>query len=77
MILSEKGRDLILHNTYIRLILQYNTNYNLYAILREDLLVKYNPYIFKEPLYNNRLITINELLKNCVIVPLKKRLHLT
>jgi hypothetical protein len=76
MIISEKRYDPILHDTCKRLILRYNTNYNLYVILKDNLLVRYSPYVFKEPLYDNQPITINELLKNCVVVLLAKRLRL-
>jgi hypothetical protein len=73
MILGEKRRDPILRDTYIRLTPQYNTNYNPYAILRNDLPVKYSPYVFKEPLHDDRPIIVKELLKNCVVAPLAKR----
>jgi hypothetical protein len=73
MMQNEKGHDLILHDTCSHLILKYNTNYNLYVILREDLFNRYNPYIFKELLYDDRLVIVNELLKNYTITPLAKR----
>ncbi|PMD20105.1 hypothetical protein NA56DRAFT_660012 [Hyaloscypha hepaticicola] len=67
---GEKGRDLILRDTCIRPTPQYKTNYNPYAIPREDLLTGYSPYVFKEPLYN-------DLPKNCIVTPLAKRTRLT
>jgi hypothetical protein len=51
-----KGRDrdnLVLRDTYLRPIPEYNTNYNPYAIPSKDLLNGYSPYAFKEPLFNN------------------------
>jgi hypothetical protein len=51
-----KGRDwgnLVLRDTYLRLVPEYNTNYNLYAIPSEDLLNGYSPYAFKEPLFDD------------------------
>ena len=53
MIEKEKGPPIVLYNTYLRPMLEYNTNYNLYIIPREDLSGGYSPYIFKEPLFNN------------------------
>ena len=68
-----KGRDPILRDTCIRPIPQYNTNYNPYAIPRKDLPAGYSPYIFKEPLYDNRPVIVNELPKNCILAPPPKR----
>ncbi|PMD19705.1 hypothetical protein NA56DRAFT_660409 [Hyaloscypha hepaticicola] len=76
MMPGEKGRDPILRDTCIHSTPQYNTNYNPYAIPREDLLAGYSPYIFKEPLHDNRLVIVNELPKNCVVTPPAKRTHL-
>ncbi|PMD26689.1 hypothetical protein NA56DRAFT_744019, partial [Hyaloscypha hepaticicola] len=70
---GEKGRDLILRDTCICPTPQYNTNYNPYAIPREDLPAGYSPYVFKEPLYDDRPVTVNELPKNCVVTPPAKR----
>ena len=70
---GEKGLDPILRDTCIRTTPQYNTNYNPYAIAREDLPARYSPYVFKEPLYDDRPVTVNELPKNCVITPPAKR----
>jgi hypothetical protein len=53
MITGKKRYNLIFYNTCKCLILRYNTNYNLYAILKEDLLTRYSPYIFKELLYDD------------------------
>jgi hypothetical protein len=77
MIISEKRYNPIFRDTYKRFILRYNTNYNLYTILKDNLLIKYNPNVFKELLYDDRLVIINELLKNYIVAPLAKRLHLT
>ena len=68
-----KGRDPILRDTCIRPTPQYNTNYNPYAIPRKDLPAGYNPYVFKEPLYDDRPVIVNELPKNCVIAPPAKK----
>lgn len=70
---GEKGRDPILRDTCIRPMPQYNTNYNPYAMPREDLPAGYSPYVFKEPLYDDRPIIVNELPKNCVVAPPAKR----
>jgi hypothetical protein len=43
----------MLHDSYSHLILVYNSNYNLYIIPNEDTLNRYNPYTFKELLFND------------------------
>jgi hypothetical protein len=51
-----KGRDrgnLVLRDTCLYLVLEYNTNYNLYVIPSKDLLNGYSPYAFKEPLFDD------------------------
>jgi hypothetical protein len=73
MMQNEKGRDPILRDTCSRPAPKYNTNYNPYAIPREDLPNGYSPYIFKEPLYNDRPVIVNKLPKNCTVAPLAKR----
>ncbi len=70
---GEKGYNPILYNTYICPIPKYNTNYNLYTSISEDLSNRYSPYIFKELLYKNRSIIINKLPRNCIVTPLAKR----
>jgi hypothetical protein len=73
MMQGEKRRDPALRDTCLRLIPKYNTNYNPYATPSEDLPNGYSPYVFKEPLYDDRPVIVNELPKNCVIAPLPKR----
>jgi hypothetical protein len=73
MIQGEKRHDLALRDTCLRPIPKYNMNYNPYTTLSEDLLNRYSPYIFKEPLYDDRLIIVNELPKNCIVASLPKR----
>ena len=68
-----KGPSLVLRDTYSRSTLVYNSNYNLYTILYKDIPGEYNPYIFKELLYNNRLIIIIQLFKYYILTPLLKR----
>jgi hypothetical protein len=74
MMQGEKRRDPALRDTCLRPTPKYNTNYNLYATLSKDLPNRYSPYIFKEPLYNDQPVIVNELPKNCVVAPLLKRL---
>ncbi len=68
-----KGPSLVLRDSYSRLILVYNSNYNLYAILNENTPGGYSPYIYKELLFDNWPIVINELPKNCILALLLKR----
>ena len=68
-----KGRDPILRDTCIRSTPQYNTNYNLYAMPYEDLPDGYSPYVFKEPLHDDRPVTATQLPKNCTVAPPAKR----
>jgi hypothetical protein len=71
-----KGRDRgdpVLRDTCLRPAPEYNTNYNLYAIPSKDLPNGYSPYAFKEPLFDDRPVSINQLPKNCAIaLPAKK-----
>ena len=50
---KEKGPPIVLRNTCLRPIPEYNTNYNPYIIPRKDLPSRYSPYVFKKPLFNN------------------------
>jgi hypothetical protein len=75
--LMEKANPGALRDTCSRLTLEYNTNYNLYAMPREDLPDGYNPYVFKEPLHDNRPVTATQLPKNYTITPLTKRARIS
>ncbi len=70
---GKKRYNPALYNTYLRLTLKYNTNYNPYTTLSKNLPNRYSPYIFKELLYDNQLIIINKLPKNYIVAPLPKR----
>ncbi len=48
-----KGPSLVLRDTCSRLILGYNSNYNLYDTPFKDIPGRYSPYVFKELLYDN------------------------
>jgi hypothetical protein len=52
----EKDDPGAFRDTCLCFILRYNANYNLYVIPCEDLLNGYSPYIFKEPLFDDRLV---------------------
>jgi len=71
--LIEKANPGALRDTCSRLIPEYNTNYNLYAMPYEDLPDGYSPYVFKEPLHDDRPVTATQLPKNCTVAPLAKR----
>ena len=68
-----KGPSLVLRDTCSRPTPAYNSNYNLYAIPCEDIPGGYSPYIFKEPLYDDRLVVVTQLPKHCVLTPSLKR----
>ena len=69
-----KGPSLVLRDSYSRPIPVYNSNYNPYTIPNKDTPGGYSPYIYKEPLFDNRSVVINKLPKNCILTPLPKRL---
>jgi hypothetical protein len=73
MMQNEKGHNTLLRDTCLCPIPKYNTNYNPYATPREDLPNDYSPYVFKEPLYDNRAIIVTELPKNYIVAPPPKR----
>ena len=68
-----KGSSQILHDTYSRPIPEYNSKYNPYVIPCKDTFSGYSPYIFKEPLFDNRPIIVVQLPKYCVLTPPAKR----
>jgi hypothetical protein len=51
----------------------YNTNYNLYKSLRDDLPGGYSPYVFKEPLFDDRPVIVSYLPKESTLAPPPKR----
>jgi len=55
-----------LRDWYTRLVPTYNYYYNPYKLLLKDLLKGYSPYIYKEPLFNNRAIIILRLLASYI-----------
>ncbi len=68
-----KGPYQVLRDTCSRPTPEYNSKYNLYVIPYEDTFSGYSPYVFKEPLFNNRPIIIVQLPKHCVLAPPMKR----
>jgi exoribonuclease R len=48
----------VIRDTCLRLMPEYNSNYNPYVIPREDLRQGYSPYVFKEPLFDDRLTIV-------------------
>ena len=68
-----KGPSLVLRDTCSRPIPVYNSNYNPYAIPCEDIPGGYSPYVFKEPLYDDRPVVVTQLPKHCVLAPSPKR----
>ncbi len=51
----------------------YNTNYNPYESPREDLPGGYTPYVFNEPLFNDRPVITTQLPKKTVVASASKR----
>jgi hypothetical protein len=68
-----KGPSLVLRDSCSRPTPAYNSNYNPYAIPNEDTPGGYSPYVYKEPLFDDRPVVINELPKNCILAPPPKR----
>jgi len=63
----------VIRDTCLRLTLEYNSNYNLYVIPREDLRQEYSPYIPKESLFDNRLVIVTQLSINYILALIPKR----
>ena len=53
-----KGPEVILRDRYKRPTPIYNKNYNPHEAPRVDIPKGYSPYIFKEPLFNDRLVVV-------------------
>ena len=68
-----KGPSLVLRDSCSRPIPVYNSNYNLYAIPNENTPGGYSPYVYKELLFDDWPVVINELSKNCILAPPPKR----
>ena len=60
---------------YIRFISQYNHNYDLYKKLSDDLRRKYSLYIYRELLYDDRLIIIARLPRYHIEISIVKKLR--
>jgi hypothetical protein len=72
---KEKGPLAVLRNTCLRPVPEYNRNYNPYVVPREDLPGGYSPYVFKEPLFDDRPAIVTQLPKKCVLAPPAKRVR--
>ena len=63
----------VIRDTCLRLIPEYNSNYNPYVVPCEDLRQGYSPYVPKKPLFDDRPVIVAQLPINCVLVPVPKR----
>jgi hypothetical protein len=61
------------HDTYKRPTLTYNHNYDLFKKPSDTLPYSYSPYVFGEPLFNNRAVIIKRLPKHHIIAGPSKR----
>ena len=68
-----KGPEVILRDRCKRPTPIYNKNYNPHEALRVDILKGYSPYIFKEPLFDDRLVVVAQLPKKCTLAGASKR----
>jgi hypothetical protein len=68
-----KGPFQVLRDTCSRPTPEYNSKYNPYVIPCEDTFGGYSPYVFKEPLFDDRPIIVVQLPKHCVLAPPAKR----
>jgi hypothetical protein len=73
MMEKQKGPEMVIRDQCMRPTLEYNTNYNPYAIPRDDLPGGYSPYVFKEPLFDDRPAIVARLPKKCTLAPPAKR----
>jgi hypothetical protein len=62
-----------LRDTCLRPMPVYNEDYNLYVVPCKDLPTQYNPYTFKQPLYDDRPGIVAHLPLNCTLAPPTKR----
>jgi len=62
-----------LRDTCLRPTPVYNEDYNPYVVPRKDLPTQYNPYAFKQPLYDDRPGIVAHLPLNCTLAPPTKR----
>ena len=67
------GQSTQKRDRYIRLKPQYNRNYNPFEKPPNDLRPDYSPYVFGEPLYDDRAIIIARLLRYYTAAPAVKK----
>jgi hypothetical protein len=70
---KEKGPPAVLRDSCLRPTPEYNANYNPYVVPREDLPGGYSPYVFKEPLFDDRPVIVAQLPRKCALAPPAKR----
>ena len=70
---KETSNPEVISNTCLHLTPEYNSNYNPYIVPCKDLYQGYNPYIPKEPLFDNRPTIVTQLPINCILTPIPKR----
>ena len=67
------GQSTQKRDRYIRLKPQYNRNYNPFEKPPNDLRPDYSPYVFREPLYDDRAIIIARLPRYYTAAPAAKK----
>jgi hypothetical protein len=73
--MGDKGKapEVVLRDRCKRPTPTYNSNYNPYEPPRADLPRGYTPYVFNEPLFDDRPVIINQLPKKCILAGASKR----
>ncbi len=56
---------------------EYNSNYDPYKALRDDLPNSYSPYVFRELLHDDRAAIVTRFLKHYTLTPISKKLRTT
>ncbi len=64
-----KGPEIMIRDRCTRPVPVYNNNYNPYKTPREDLPPGYSPYVFKEPLFDDRPAITANFPKHSTLAP--------
>jgi hypothetical protein len=70
---NQPPTTLLVRDQYTRPKPTYNNKYNPYVLSSSNLDKEYSPYAYREPLYNNRAITVANLPKQHILTNTAKR----
>ena len=67
------AQNVVLHDKCKRPTPEYNSNYDPYKAPRDDLPDSYSPYVFGEPLHDDRAAMVTRFPKHYTLTPISKK----